>query len=491
MAEFFNDQKQKVVNGLNLHTLNDYRDIHLATIKVLEKTGIFVEDQPARELFGSCGAQVDEKNNLVKLPATMVEDAIESAPSQVTLEGRHPDRDVLLNGNTNAYLNFGGGINVIDPHTGVCRTSTKADLAASARLCDALQEVSIYSRAVYPLDQPQKVLHLHTAEATFGNTTKHSLHGPENKRDTERIIAMAAEAMGGAENLKKRKPISFGSAISSPLKMTRKFCETTMTSASAEFCTYAASMAMAGGTGPVNLAGVLVQTNAEILAGLVLIQLVRKGTPFIYSSYSTALDLRLGTSPLGSPETALIGASVARLCRYYQLPCLVPGITSDSKQPGIQAAYEKALTGVSAAMAGASLLVGIGGLETGLTFDFGQAVLDDEIVRMIKHLRQGFDVNPETLSVDLIHEIGHTGEFLSHDTTLLNMKSLSQTHLFDRSTREDWESRGKPQSYAEALSRAIDIIEDHQPEPLPPSASKQIRGIVEEAEKEVNLDRPF
>jgi trimethylamine--corrinoid protein Co-methyltransferase len=260
-----------------------------------------------------------------------------------------------------------------------------------------------------------------------------------------------------------------------------------MTAVRAGFTTYIASMAMAGGTGPVNLAGVLVQTNAEILAGIVLTQLVRKGAPVIYSSYSTAMDLRLGTSPLGSPETALIAASVAKLCRYYQIPCLVPGISSDSKQHGAQAAFEKTLTGVAAAMAGASLLVGIGGLETGLTFDFGQAVLDDEIVRMIKHLRQGIAVNAETLSVDLIDEIGPFGEFLSHDSTLSKMKSLSQTHLFDRNNREDWEKNGKPGSYAKALSRAIEILETHQPEPLPDGAAERIRSIVEEAEKEVGV----
>ena len=199
------------------------------------------------------------------------------------------------------------------------------------------------------------------------------------------------------------------------------------------------------------------------------------------------MDLRLGTSPLGSPETALIGASVAGLCRYYSLPCMVPGLSSDSKQAGVQAAYEKAMTGVSAAMAGANLIVGIGGLETGLTFDFGQAVLDDEIVRMIKFLRQGIEVTTETLSVDLIHEIGHCGEFLSHETTFSKMKSLSQTHVFDRNNRDDWENNGKPSSYAKALSRAIEVLETHEPEPLPAEAAEHIRSIVEEAEKEVNV----
>jgi trimethylamine--corrinoid protein Co-methyltransferase len=329
------------------------------------------------------------------------------------------------------------------------------------------------------------LLHLHTAEACFNNTTKPFFNGPESKWEVEKIIEMAAAAVGGAENLKRRKPISFGYAITSPLKLTHKLSESITAAVRAGFVTYIASMAMAGGTGPVNLAGTLVQTNAEILAGIVLTQLVCKGTPVFYSSYSTAMDLRLGTSPLGSPETALIGASVAGLCRYYQLPCLVPGISSDSKRSGSQAAFEKTLTGVAAALAGASLQVGIGGLETGLTFDYGQAVLDDEIVRMIRHLKQGIAVNPETLSVDLIHEIGPFGEFLSHDSTLVKARSLSQTRFFDRSNREDWEIHGRPDSHARARTRAIEILENHAPEPLPPGAAKHIRAIVEEAEKEL------
>ena len=116
--------------------------------------------------------------------------------------------------------------------------------------------------------------------------------------------------------------------------------------------------------------------------------------------------------------------------------------------------------------------------------------MDDEIVRMIKHLKQGIEVNAETLSVDLIHEIGPSGEFLSHDTTLSKMKSLSQTHLFDRNNREDWENKGQPNSYAKALSRAIDILDNHEPEPLHASAARQISAIVEEAEKEVTAKRP-
>ena len=244
-------------------------------------------------------------------------------------------------------------------------------------------------------------------------------------------------------------------------------------------------MVMAGGTAPVTLAGALVQTNAEILAGIVLTQLVNPGTPVIYASYSTAMDLRLGTSPLGSPEAALIGTTMAGLCQYYQIPSLVPGIASDSKQHGAQAAFEKTLTGMAAAMAGASLQVGIGGLETGLTFDFGQAVLDSEIVQLIKHYRQGFQVTPETLSADLIHEVGPFGQYLSHNSTLAHMRSGSQPEFFDRNLREDWQSSGKPNSYEKAPSRAIEIIESHQPAPLPDGAAEHLKSIIQAAEREI------
>ena len=188
VSDFFNDQKRQVVIGLDLLKINDCKDIHMATLQILGKTGVFLEDQQARELYGSYGASIDEKKSIVRLPSSMVEDAIQSAPAHVMLAGRTQDRDVLLGNNANAYLNFGGGINVVDPNSGATRQSTKADLAASARLCDALKEVSVYFRAVYPLDQSQKVLHLHTAEACFNNTAKHFLNSPESKWEVEKII---------------------------------------------------------------------------------------------------------------------------------------------------------------------------------------------------------------------------------------------------------------------------------------------------------------
>lgn len=489
MVDILSNLKNSEEIGLNILKNADYSDIHLATLDVLEKTGIYVEDAQAIEIFYSHGARIDREKKIVQLPAAMVEEAIQSSPPDVKLSGLKPENDTILNKNHTVFSNFSSNIKLVDPQTGLIRQSNKEDLAAATRLCDAIAEIGIYSRALYPLDKPSKVLHLHTAEACFSNTTKHCFHGPENEWDTKKIIDMTTVAVDGTENLKTRKPITFVASVSSPLKLTKNFCEVVMASAENGFSTGIASMVMAGGTGPIHLAGTLVQTNAEVLAGIVLAQLVNQGAPVIYANFSTGMDLRLGTSPLGSPEAALVTSSLSRLCQKYKIPCWVPGIATDSKQHGTQAAFEKTLTGLSAAMAGANLISGIGGIETGLTFDFTLAILDAEIVRLIQFFKNGIDVNKKTLSTDIINEVGSAGNYLSHTSTIQNMRSLSQTYLFDRNTREDWQNKRENQSYATAHSEMIKILKNHRPNPLSDSMAAEIRSIVIESEKEVGIDR--
>ena len=487
MLDIFSISSQRATGDLPKLDVDDYRNVHLAALRILGEAGVFVEDHKALAIFKSAGAVVDKNSQMVKLPSCMIEDAICSAPRRVRLAGRSDGFDVQLEKGRPIYVNAAGNVKIADLLTGAVRPSSKKDLIDATRLCDALNEVGVFSRAVYPLDQPFNALHLHTAEVCFNHTAKHCFHGPESKWQTEKIIEMASAVMGGKEALKARKPISFVCSVTSPLKLTRKFCEVCMASADAGFCTVIGSMVIGGGTGPVDLAGTLVQTNAEILAGIVLAQLIRKGVPVIYASFSTGMDLKVGTAPLGSPETAIIAAAVAALCQYYQIPCMVPGMSSDSKQPGSQAAFEKALTCLPAARAEADLIIGMGGLESGLTFDLGQAALDAEFIRMVQHTNKKMDVNTETLSVDLIKKIGPIGNYLSHESTLRKMRSMSQVRLFDRFSREEWQNRHKPESYQKALSWVQDILERHNPEPLPGLAAKKIRAIVEEAEKITTL----
>lgn len=152
------------------------------------------------------------------------------------------------------------------------------------------------------------------------NTTKHSTHGPESAWETRQIIRIVKAITNFVHASEVRKPVSFVSSIISPLKMSKRFCGVIGTSAHYGFPTIIASAAMGGGTAPIHLTGLLVQTNAEILSGIVLTQLVNKHSPVIYACYSTGMDLKLGSSPLGSPEAALMTSAASRLCQIYKSP---------------------------------------------------------------------------------------------------------------------------------------------------------------------------
>lgn len=311
--------------SLNVLTEDELYEIHLATLEVLQKTGIFVQDKEALETFHGGGADVNSKNQIVKIPPYLVEDAIRSAPSKLLLAGRHPGNDVILESSRVGFTNFGEGVQVVDPFTGKLRASTKADVADTAKLVDYLSDVDIYERAVGAHDVPEVVASLHNAEAFFANTTKHCLIGPQSGYLLKKIVEMAAAVVGNGDKLKERPIVTFGTCPVSPLKIVQDTCEIIMESARSGTATLILSMAMAGGSSPVNLAGTLVTHNAEVLAGIVLNQLTRKGASVLYGSSTTAMDLRLATASVGSPECAMISAAVARLARYYSLPSFVAG----------------------------------------------------------------------------------------------------------------------------------------------------------------------
>lgn len=311
--------------GLPLFSDDELEEIHLATLEILENTGVFVEDLDAFALFKGAGAMVDPDKKIVKLPPYMVEEAIASAPSKLFLAGRNPENDIVLEANRVGFTTFGEGVKVKDPYTGELRAPTKEDVGNAALLADAMSEIDVYERAVGAHEVSQDVGQLHNAEATFNNTSKHVFMGPFDGYQLDKIVEMAAAISGGKEKLLERPLVTFITCPVSPLKLVKDTCEVIMGAARSGMAVNILSMAMAGGSAPVTLAGTLVNHNAEVLSGIVLNQLTRKGAKVIYGSSTTAMDLRLASASVGSPECAMINAAVARLARYYSLPSFVAG----------------------------------------------------------------------------------------------------------------------------------------------------------------------
>ncbi len=315
------------LNGLGLSILSedDLFAIHCATLDVLFHTGIKVGSKEAQDLFEGRGAIVDRKTKIVKLPPYLVEDCIRSTPSTVLLAGRNSNKDFIIEGNRVGFVNFGEGVNVIDPFTKEYRRSTKQDVANAALLSDYLEELDISYRAVAAQDVSPKVQSLHNAEALFLNTSKHFFIGADSVENCRKLIEMAAAVVGDKKQLKERPIISFNVCPTSPLQLIPDCSDVIIEGARAGIPSNIISMALAGATSPVTLAGTLVTHNAEVLSAIVLSQLACKGAPVLYGSSTTIMDLKYTTSPVGAPELGLISAGVARLAQYYLLPSFVAG----------------------------------------------------------------------------------------------------------------------------------------------------------------------
>ena len=312
---------------LNLSNLTDadIEEIHQSTLEVLGKTGLFFETDEALEVFEGAGADIDRQHNIVRIPPQLVEDAIESAPSRILLAGRDPQHDKELGAGRVYFTNFSEGIEVVDPFTGERRVPVKNDLANAARLVDYLDEIDVCEKAVGSSDVPPNLLPLHNAEAMLTNTTKHCCVGPGSGYLLQKLVKMASVISGGLKKFQERPILSFTTCPVSPLRLITECCDIIIEAARSRSIINILSMAMAGGTSPVTLAGTLVTHNAEVLGGITLNQLVQKGAPVIYGSSTTAMDLKIGAASVGTPECAIISGAVARLARYYALPSYVAG----------------------------------------------------------------------------------------------------------------------------------------------------------------------
>jgi trimethylamine--corrinoid protein Co-methyltransferase len=289
----------------------DLDAIHAETLKVLEQTGVFVEDDEALDIFADGGAKVDRGERMVRIPGEVVEAAIAACP---------PD-----DGGPVTFSNFDEGVMYVDPRSGERRRPLKADAADAALLVDALSNIDSYGAAVRPTDVPAATAAVHGCEAALLSTTKHVGTEATSGWEVRLCAELGACVAGSLDALRDDPVVGFGTCPVSPLKLPRDATEVIVECARLGLSDCILSMAMAGGSAPVTLAGTLVVHNAEVLAGITLAQMTERGSPVTYGSSTTAMDLRFAAASVGSPEMALIGAAAAQIARRYKLPSVIAG----------------------------------------------------------------------------------------------------------------------------------------------------------------------
>jgi trimethylamine--corrinoid protein Co-methyltransferase len=230
------------------------------------------------------------------------------------------------------------------------------------------------------------------------------------------------------------------------------------------------------------LAGTLVQQNAEMLAGLIMVQLLHPGNPVQYSPRCIPLDMSTGQACAGI-EAAMMSVGCVQLAKYYGLFSDVYGLDTDSKVLDEQAAIERAMCGLLPALSGANALSGAGCIESGITVSYEQLVIDDEIFGMIFRAVRGIDFNEEKLATEVIIKVAQeSSNFLQQRHTLQHFQSeYLMPKLLNRAARSRWERMGSKTMVEVARERAKKILAEHQPPPLDEDSKKKLQDILKNA----------
>lgn len=450
--------------------------LHHASLEILDRTGVCLYEEEALKLCEKAGVQVIDGNR-VHIPPGLVEWALSVAPKRVVLCDRHGRRVMPLERN-NAFFGPGSDCpNILDHRTGERRPGTLQDIIEGIRLCDALPNIDFLMSLFIASDiKDQEIADRYQMRAMLMNSTKPILFVTTEFEGCVDAIRMAQAVAGGEEALRRNPICACYINVTDPLRHNAEALQKLLFLADRGLPTTYTPVVLRGVNGPVTAAGAIALANAGELVGLVLAQLKRQGAPVILTGgVHDTFDMRTMIGVYESPEGR---NGRAELAHYYGLPVFGLGGDSDAKVPDQQAAAEAAFSLLLETFTGAHMIHDVGYLESGKCNSFEQIVICDEIINYIKRFMQGLEVNEETLALDLIHEVGHKGEFLSAEHTLRHFREDWYPRLFDRNTFEGWQLDGGKDLRQKARERVDQILVEHQPEPLPADVQAKLDAIV-------------
>ena len=452
--------------------------IHQASLEILRRTGVRVYHREALELLRRTDAVITDEN-LVRFPPGLVEWAVKQAPSRVVLCGRGGSQ--VLARLEGMEVSFGTGsdcLRILDPRTGEHRLFTSQDVVDCIRLVDALPELGFCMSMGIPSDLGLAKAYRHQYALMLEHTVKPIVFVCDDRADCEAITAMAAAAAGGMEALRLNPTLLLYSEPSTPLKHSETATGKLLYMAEQSLPIVHSPAPMMGGTAPVTLAGGLALGNAEVLSSLVMHQLKHAGAPFLYGSGLHHMDMKTTISVYGAPEFQLARVAVAEMGRFYGLPTWGYAGHSDSCAMDEQAAADAAFSVLVALLAGNNLVHDVGYLEAGLTTSPEMIVFTAETIAMMRRFMEGMAVDAEQVALEVIHQVGPGGDFLTAQHTLKHFRELWQPTLFDRRRAEDWIALGSKRLGQRLRDKTMAIMKDHKPEPLPDGVREEIAYIL-------------
>jgi trimethylamine---corrinoid protein Co-methyltransferase len=456
----------------------DKHKIYRAALHVLETIGMEIQHEGALYLLTNAGCTV-KSGLMVTIPESLVEKSIHSALDSIPVFNRNGQQVMDLGGNR-SYFGTGSDLIYSLNASGERRLCVLEDVKNAARVCDALSNIDFIMSFAHPSDVAPERAYLVEFQAMAENSIKPIVCTSASRKDLTQIWKLAKK-LRGSEAVLKEKPyfIHYAEPIS-PLKHPFDSLDKLLFCAEKRIPAIYSPAPIAGSTAPMTIAGHVVQGLSECFCGLVIHQLASPGAPFIMGMGAAVLDMASSQCSYNAPEYYMAYMAMIEMSHHVNLPSWGYAGTSDAQIPDGQATFEAGLLTFMSAMAGANLNHDVGYLDFGRTGSLEMIVIVDEMIDMIRRMKKGIPINDEMMALNVIEEIGPTGEFLSHDHTFRHLRSTQwRPKLTSRSGYEEWEASGKTSLLVRARTKLDTILNTHHPEPVPEKLKQEIQSLTE------------
>ena len=472
---------------INFLSEREIQDLHDASIEILQNTGIMVHHEEMLQRLEEAGAKIAKDDKTAYLPEKLVMDSIAQAGKKSLLYGRDSTQPVRFGYGDRILMSSPGQYSWIDSETGRRRPATIQDARDAIRLGDTLDNINIVGVMAQPEEVSAKYRDVFLTGELVKGTTKPTRCWVRNGASARYVLEIYRTIAGGDAALRAKPMVEAFLEPVSPLQLPKDGIDIVKEFVRAGQPVSIGPMAMSSATAPATLAGTLAQENAEILAGVVVTQLLAPGTAITYGGIPHIMDPRTGICSFGSPEQGLMALAMTQLAHSYGFPAYVNVGLTDAKVPDAQAGIEKAGSMLLGVLAGADTFGHCGICGTDHAGSLLWLAFDNELMNYVKRIARGFDVNSDTLATDIVQSVGPAGNFLAkpHTTEHFRRELWLVDQVWTRQGFDAWQSKGCS-SFGERLTEYVkNTLEKHTPRPLDEALSREVDRIVEQAKHEL------
>jgi trimethylamine--corrinoid protein Co-methyltransferase len=468
---------------LSLLTEEQIKKLHNTSIHILERIGAHIPHEGTIKLLEDAGAKVNHSSKIVKIPEKIVDRCLKTCKKQFTLYGRDRTKIAEFGFGKRNYQTIGGNPFWIEDDL-QRRRSTLEDVRIAARIGDALPRLNVVGAMSDANDIPSESRYLYIAAELLKNTTKPILFFFNNRATAEYITRLFTIVAGSEEEATKYPFTYMFFEPISPLRFPKDGVDVLFEISRIDLPVTVGPCSLMGATAPGTLAGTMAQTNAEILAGICIVQLIKPGVPVFYGDLAHNIDMSTTSMVAAGPESTLMIVGLAEIAKYYGLPVYVDLGVSDSKIQDAQAGLEAGVTLACGAMAGADIFGSFGSSGEDQGTSLLMLMIQHELIGFIERMMKGIEISNEKLGVDIIEKARAKGSFIEEDHTLKHFREeLWFPQLLDRNFWQKWFDEGHKDMRTRCKEMKDRLLKEHTPEPLDKEVEREVDKLLNDAKK--------